>query len=182
VVIPACGAGFGVFRTDLLRRHPFDERFPGYAPGEDLDMSSRLSADAPILQVPQVRWEHNFRPDERVSAARWRQRGRTETYFRLRHLERSRLSQAAFALSLFAEAVIAAMYSLRHRGSHFACYIGGMLETLRERDYSYEQLPLRPARTAERQRSRLPAPRSEHEHVQRVDRHSRLRSDLRREP
>src|SRR5215211_480776 len=31
VEIPAVGAGGAMFRTDLLRRHPFDERFPGYA-------------------------------------------------------------------------------------------------------------------------------------------------------
>lgn len=141
VVVPACGAGYGLFRTDLLRRHPFDERFSGYVQGEDLDMSSRLSADAPILQVPSARWAHDFSPHERVSAARWRQRGRTETYFRARHLERSPLSLAAFALSLLAETGVATAYSLRHRGGHVFGYVAGVREMLHESDLGYASGP-----------------------------------------
>jgi GT2 family glycosyltransferase len=141
VVVPACGAGYGLFRTKLLRRHPFDERFPGYAPGEDHDMSSRLSSEAPILQLPSARWAHDEHPHERVSVARWRQRGRTETYFRLRHLEPTLLCRTAFALSLVTEALIATAYSLRHRDGHVLGYIGGVLETLRERDYRHERPP-----------------------------------------
>jgi GT2 family glycosyltransferase len=148
VVVPACGAGYGIFRADLLRRHPFDERFAGYAPGEDLDMSSRLSAEAPILQVPAARWTHHIGSDERTSPARWRQRGRAETYFRARHLSRSPLNVAAFLLSLVAEATIAAFYSLRHRGGHLRGYLAGVLETLREGDYRYEQPRTEPASCA----------------------------------
>jgi GT2 family glycosyltransferase len=141
VSVPACGAGYGLFRADLLRRHPFDERFAGYAPGEDLDMSTRLSRDAPILQIPTARWTHDFSPHEQVTAARWRQRGRIETYFRARHLERSPLSVAAFAMSLIAEAAIATAYSLRHRGAHLFAYLAGVLEMLRERDFRYAPEP-----------------------------------------
>jgi hypothetical protein len=137
VAVPACGAGYGLFRTDLLRRHPFDERFPGYAPGEDHDMSSRLSADAPILQVPSALWAHDFSVHERASPARWRQRGRTETYFRARHLERSPLNWAAFAVSLLAETVVATLYSVRYRGWHVVGYLAGVLEMLRDGDYTY---------------------------------------------
>src|ERR1700682_2407918 len=100
VIVPVCGGGYGLFRTDLLLRHPFDERFPGYAPGEDLDMTSRLAVDAPILLVPSVRYVHKRDPRERRSPERWYLRGRRETYFRLKHLDRSPLRRAAFALSL----------------------------------------------------------------------------------
>jgi GT2 family glycosyltransferase len=135
VTVPACGAGYGLFRTDLLRRHPFDERFPGYAPGEDLDMSSRLAGDAPILEVPSVRYLHEWDPRERTSPTRWHQRGRRETYFRLRHLDRSALSRAAFALSLLAETGIAAVESVRERDRrHVVGFVRGALQTLRERD------------------------------------------------
>jgi len=134
VTVPACGAGYGLFRTDLLRRHPFDEKFPGYAPGEDLEMSSRLAADAPILQVPSVRYLHEWNPRERLSPVRWYQRGRRETYFRLRHLDDSIGSRAAFALSLIAETGAAAADSLRERDRrHVVGFVRGVLETLRER-------------------------------------------------
>jgi len=134
VIVPTCGAGFGLFRTDLLRRHPFDERFSGYAPGEDLDMSFRLGAEAPILQVPAVRYLHAWDPRERTSPARWYLRGRRETYFRLRHLERSVLSRAAFALSVLAEAAMAGIDSARERDPrHVSGFLRGVAEALRER-------------------------------------------------
>jgi glycosyltransferase involved in cell wall biosynthesis len=134
VQVEACGAGYGLFRADLLRRHPFDERFAGYAPGEDLDMSSRLAAEAPILQVPSVRYLHEGDPRERVAPQRWRLRGRRETYFRLKHLDDSALSRAAFYLSLFAESGVAAAASLRERDSRYVRgYVAGVRETLNER-------------------------------------------------
>jgi GT2 family glycosyltransferase len=133
VDIPAVGAGGPIFRTDLLRRHRFDEHFPGYAPGEDLDMSSRLAAEARIVQTPAVRFTHEWDPRQRESDLRWQYRGRRETYFRLRHLERSPLSVAAFALSLAAEAVVAALDSLRERdAAHVKGFVGGVFQTLRE--------------------------------------------------
>jgi GT2 family glycosyltransferase len=133
VEVEACGAGYGLFRTDLLRRHPFDERFPGYAPGEDLDMSSRLAAEAPILQVPSVRYLHEWDPRERVAPQRWYHRGRRETYFRLKHLDDSALTRAAFYLSLFAESAVAIGASVRERDSRYVRgYVAGVRETLNE--------------------------------------------------
>jgi GT2 family glycosyltransferase len=133
VTVPACGAGYGLFRTDLLRRHRFDETFPGYAPGEDLEMSSRLSAEAPILQVPSVHYLHEWEPRERTSPARWHHQGRRETYFRLRHLGRAPATRAAFALSLLAETGVAAVESIRERNPrHVIEYVRGVLQTLRE--------------------------------------------------
>jgi hypothetical protein len=134
VEIPAVGAGCGaMFRTDLLRRHPFDERFPGYALGEDLDMSYRLSRDAPIIQTPAVRFLHEWDPRERQSGQRWHHRGRRETYFRLRHLGTSPIDRAAFAVSIAAETLAAAIDSLAERDpSHVRAFVGGVRESLRE--------------------------------------------------
>ena len=133
VEVEACGAGYGLFRTDLLRRHPFDERFPGYAPGEDLEMTSRLAAEAPILQVPAVGYLHEWDPRERLSPARWHNRGRRETYFRLKHLDDSPLSRTAFYVSLLAETAVAAAASARARDAHHVRgYVRGVRETLRE--------------------------------------------------
>jgi hypothetical protein len=95
--------------------------------------------------VPSARWAHDFSAHERASAARWRQRGRTETYFRARHLERSPLNWAAFAVSLLAETVVATLYSLRYRGWHVAGYLEGVLEMLRDRDYRYPRPENEPA-------------------------------------
>jgi hypothetical protein len=133
VTIPAVGAGGPFFRTDLVRKYRFEERFTGYALGEDLDMSCRLSAEAPILQSPAVRFLHEWHPDQRESELRWYHRGRRETYFRLRHLDRSPLSLAAFALSLVAETVAAGLDSLRQRDTrHVRGFVRGLRETLGE--------------------------------------------------
>jgi glycosyltransferase involved in cell wall biosynthesis len=132
VQVPALGAGATAYRTGLVLAHPFDERFPGYAPGEDLDMAFRVGASAPLLQTPEVRWTHLWDSRERVSPSRWRVRGRCETYFRLRRLDRSPLTLAAFAVSLLAESALALADSVRERDlSHVRGFVGGSLEGLR---------------------------------------------------
>jgi len=133
VTIPAVGTGGALFRTDLVRRHPFDERFSGYAPGEDLEMSYRLSREAPILQTPAVKFLHAWDPRERESPSRWRLRGRCETSFRLRHAGRSPLDRAAFVVSIAAETILAGLDSLRERDSvHLTGYVGGVREAVCE--------------------------------------------------
>jgi GT2 family glycosyltransferase len=132
VEVPALGAGATAYRTDLARAHGFDERFAGYAPGEDLDMAYRVGAAAPLVQTPEVRWTHLWDPRERASPTRWRVRGRCETYFRLRRLDRSPLTLAAFALSLVAETGLALVDSVRERDpAHLRGFVGGVWETLR---------------------------------------------------
>jgi glycosyltransferase involved in cell wall biosynthesis len=132
VRVPTLGAGATAYRTDLALAHPFDERFPGYAPGEDLEMAFRVGASAPLLQTPEVRWTHLWDPRERVSPSRWYVRGRCETYFRLRRLDRSPLTLAAFALSLLAESMLALADSVREREpGHVRGFVSGALETLR---------------------------------------------------
>jgi GT2 family glycosyltransferase len=133
VQVPALGAGATVYRTDLALANPFDERFPGYAPGEDLEMAFRVARAAPLLQTPEVRWTHLWDPRERASPARWYVRGRRETYFRLRRLDRSPVTLAALALSLVAESALALSDSVREREpGHVRGFVRGALETLRE--------------------------------------------------
>ena len=132
VRVPALGAGATAYRTDLVRAHPFDERFPGYAPGEDLEMAFRVGKVAPILQTPEVRWTHLWDPRERASPTRWLVRGRCETYFRLRRLDRTPLTLAAFALSLVAETGLALVDSVRERDPrHVRGFAVGALESIR---------------------------------------------------
>lgn len=132
VRVPALGAGATAYRRDLVIAHPFDERFPGYAPGEDLEMASRVASAAPLLQTPEVRWTHLWDPRERASPSRWYVRGRCETYFRLRRLDRAPVTLAAFALSLLAETALASADSLRERDlGHVRGFVGGVVETLR---------------------------------------------------
>jgi hypothetical protein len=132
VRVPALGAGATLYRTDLARACPFDERFSGYAPGEDLEMAVRVAAAAPLLQTPEVRWTHLWDPRERASAARWEVRGRCETYFRLRRLDRSPLTLVAFAVSLLAEAAVALADSVRERDlRHVRGFVVGVLASLR---------------------------------------------------
>jgi glycosyltransferase involved in cell wall biosynthesis len=147
VEVPAVGAGGTAFRTELVRRHRFDDHFHGYALGEDLEMSFRLGREAPILQTPVVRFRHDWHPRERHSSRRWYYRGRCETYFRLRHLPRSPLDVGAFSLSVVAETALAAFDTLRERDAgHVKHYVKGLLETLREGvrregDVAYEAEP-----------------------------------------
>jgi hypothetical protein len=132
VRVPALGAGATAYRTELVLAQPFDERFEGYAPGEDLEMAFRVGAAAPLLQTPEVRWTHLWDPRERASPTRWKVRGRCETYFRLRRLDRSPLTLAAFTISLLAESALALADSVRERDlSHVRGFVGGTLETLR---------------------------------------------------
>lgn len=132
VEVPALGAGATAYRTELALAHPFDERFSGYAPGEDLEMAFRVGAVAPLLQTPEVRWTHLWHPRERASPTRWSVRGRCETYFRLRRIDRSPLTLAAFSLSLVAEAALALADSIRERDArHVRGFVGGALDTLR---------------------------------------------------
>ena len=133
VQVPALGAGATAYRTDLALAHPFDERFPGYAPGEDLEMAFRVATAAPLLQTPEVRWTHLWDPRERSSPSRWYVRGRCETYFRLRRLDRSPVTLAALALSLVAEAALALADTVREREPrHLRGFVSGVLESLRE--------------------------------------------------
>jgi glycosyltransferase involved in cell wall biosynthesis len=133
VVVPALGAGATAYRTDLVLAHPFDERFNGYSPGEDLEMAVRVASAAPLLQTPEVRWTHLWDPRERTSPDRWYVRGRCETYFRLRRLDRSPLTMAAFTLSLAAESSIALADSVRERDpGHVRGFVRGTLESVRE--------------------------------------------------
>jgi glycosyltransferase involved in cell wall biosynthesis len=133
VVVPALGAGATAYRTDLVLAHPFDERFSGYAPGEDLEMAVRVATAAPLLQTPEVRWTHLWDPRERTSPDRWYVRGRCETYFRLRRLDRSPLTMAAFTLSLVAESSIALADSVRERApGHVSGFVRGVVEAIRE--------------------------------------------------
>jgi glycosyltransferase involved in cell wall biosynthesis len=133
VHVPALGAGATAYRTDLVLANPFDERFPGYAPGEDLDMAVRVSAEARLLQTPEVKWDHLWDPRERVAPARWHVKGRCETYFRLRRLDRSAPTLAAFAVSLLAETALALADTVRERNpGHVRGFVRGVLQAMRE--------------------------------------------------
>ena len=134
VVVPVLGAGATAYRTDLVLACPFDERFSGYAPGEDLEMAFRVGAEAPLLQTPEVRWTHLWDPRERSSPKRWEVRGRCETYFRLQRIDRSPITLAAFALSLLGESAVALADSLRERDlRHVRGFAAGVLESFRSR-------------------------------------------------
>lgn len=132
VQVPVLASGATAYRTELALAHPFDERFPGYTPGGDLEMSFRVASEAPLYQTPEVRWTHLWEPRERISRTRWYVRGRCETYFRLRRLDRSPLTLGAFAISLVADGGLALRDSIRERElGHVRGFGRGVLETLR---------------------------------------------------
>jgi GT2 family glycosyltransferase len=137
VLIPVNSTMAALYRADLARKHPFDERFPGYALGEDLDMSFRVAQEAPILHVPHVAYVHAWSEGSRGSARRWYYRGRCDTYFRLKRLDPGPVPAAAFALSVVGELLGAAVDSARERDpSHIGLFVKGLAETLRERPRS----------------------------------------------
>ena len=131
VCVPVLATGATAYRTELALAHPFDERFDGYTPGGDLEMASRVAAEAPLMQTPEVRWTHLWHPRERVSSTRWYVRGRCETYFRLRRLDRSPLTLVAFGLSLVADGSLALADSIRHRDpTQVWGFVRGVTQTL----------------------------------------------------
>ena len=133
VFVPAAGAGAVAYRTDLVRKHPFDERFGGYALGEDLEMAVRLSRDAPILQIPEAHYAHQPASGGRNARNRWYYRGRRETYFRLQRLDRSLVTRIAFAISLVGEGGAALAETVRERDPHHVrSFTRGVRETLAE--------------------------------------------------
>ena len=132
VLIPVFGNAAVAYRTDLLRRHRFDEQFTGYVYGEDLDVSTRLARDAPILHTPSTWYIHEWAPEGRANDAMWYRRSRQEGYFRLRLIDRSPLSLAAFALSVVGETMGAGRQAIRDRSVGPVCsYLRGLVETLR---------------------------------------------------
>jgi glycosyltransferase involved in cell wall biosynthesis len=132
VRVPVLASGATAYRTELALAHPFDERFAGYTPGGDLEMASRVAAEAPLVQTPEVRWTHLWHPRERVSSTRWYVRGRCETYFRLRRLDRSPLTIGAFSISVVADCGLALADSIRNRdAAHVWGFVRGVMQTLR---------------------------------------------------
>jgi len=129
-----------LFRTDLLRKHRYDERFSGYVYGEDLDLCGRLARDAPILHSPATWCVHDADPAGRPSDEMWYRRSRHEGFFRLRMIGRDPLSLAAFGLSVLAEGGGAAVAAARaRRAGPLAGYARGLREAIA--DVRREQRP-----------------------------------------
>lgn len=137
VLIPMASTMAVLYRTELARKHPFDEHFSGYALGEDLDMSCRLARESPILHVPETKYVHAWAEGDRGSPRRWYYRGRCDAYFRLKRLERGPVAAGAFALSVLGELIGAAADSAKERTpSHVVLFVQGLAQTLAERPRS----------------------------------------------
>jgi peptidoglycan/xylan/chitin deacetylase (PgdA/CDA1 family) len=131
-IVSAVNAAAVAFRTPLARRHRFDERFHGYAPGDIADMSARLAEEAPIVRVPDARYR-DLEPGGKALPERWYHRGRRGTYFRLQRAARTPRGIAAFGLSLLGEVCGAAADSFRERDPvHMRSYVVGVARTLGE--------------------------------------------------
>ena len=119
------------YRTDLLRRIRFDEQFSGYVYGEDLDLSVRLARRAPILHTPATWYIHDRAPEGRVTDDMWYRRSRHEAYYRLRLIDRSPATLAAFGLSVLAETSFAALEATRaRRVGPLHLYLRGLREAI----------------------------------------------------
>ncbi len=133
VTVPATSTAAVLYRTDMARKHRFEERFGGYVLGEDIDMSARLARERPILYVPSVRSVHEGGPAQLRSRERWYHRGRYEAYFRLQRLDPGPIAGAAFAMSVCGEAVGATVDSLRDRDPrHLRLFLRGLGETVND--------------------------------------------------
>lgn len=126
VFIPAASTAAVLYRTELVQKHRFSERFEGYVLGEDIDFSTRVAREAPILHVPDVRCVHTSGPAEGQSSQRWHHRGRQEAYFRLLRLEPGFASHAAFTLSVAGELIGATVDSVRERQPHALAFLRGL--------------------------------------------------------
>jgi peptidoglycan/xylan/chitin deacetylase (PgdA/CDA1 family)/GT2 family glycosyltransferase len=126
VFIPAASTAAVLYRTALVQKHRFSERFDGYVLGEDIDFSTRLTREGPILHVPDVRCVHTSGPAQPQSSQRWHHRGRHEAYFRLRRLEPGMAATAAFTASVIGELVGATIDSVREREPHALHFLRGL--------------------------------------------------------
>ena len=124
--IPAASTAAVLYRTDLVQKHRFSERFEGYVLGEDIDFSSRLTREGPILTVPDIRCVHMSGPAQLQSSRRWYHRGRHEAYFRLRRLEPGYAAASAFTLSVIGEMFGATVDSVRERQPHLVGFVRGL--------------------------------------------------------
>lgn len=131
-VAPAIGSGAPLFRTELVRRHRFSDRFGGYVLGEDLDLSVRVAQEAPVLGTSD-RYDHHHAVGGKHSPLRWYYRGRPETYFRLRNRHLTELSYPAFWVSVFAEGGMALLDTVRERDHrHVSNYARGVRESVQD--------------------------------------------------
>lgn len=126
VFIPAASTGAVLYRTALVQKHRFSERFDGYVLGEDIDFSARLTREGPILHVPAVRSVHTSGPAQTKSSQRWHHRGRHEAYFRLRRLEPGVAAASAFTLSAIGELIGATVDSIREGEPHAVGFLSGL--------------------------------------------------------
>ena len=124
--IPAASTAAVLYRTDLVQKHRFSERFDGYVLGEDIDFSSRLVREGPILHVPDIRCVHTSGPAQLQSSRRWYHRGRHEAYFRLKRLEPGAAAASAFTLSVIGEMFGATVDSVREREPHLVGFVRGL--------------------------------------------------------
>ena len=134
VLIDVSWGGAVAFRTDLLRRHRFDETFVGRIPAEDMDLTVRLARERPLLNTPATWYMHQHAPSGRTSSEEfWYRRSRQEAYFRLRHIGRDPLTLAAFAVSIAGElaGVAGIAARVRHPGP-LRAYLRGLAETVDE--------------------------------------------------
>lgn|GEM_PF-409493 len=150
VVVPAIASGAALYRTEIVRRHRFDDRFEGYVLGEDLDFSVRVSQEAPLVQTGE-RFEHRHESGGKHSSRRWYYRGRFEAYFRLRNHHLTGLRYPAFWLSVLAEACLAAAASLRELDRHHLVdYLRGVRASfadVRREQFSFHSRPYYRARS-----------------------------------
>jgi GT2 family glycosyltransferase len=150
VYAEAVCVGATLYRTDLLRRFPFEERFPGYVLGEDFDVSYRIGRVSPILVCPSVFWEHPQAQAGRDPLGLWYARSRHDAFFRWRRIGRSPLALGAFGWSVATETAVATFESVRHRdrGPLFA-YLRGFRDWIGDERAGVGSAPP-PARTARR--------------------------------
>ncbi len=144
VVIPAVGSGAVLFRTEVVRRHRFSDRFDGYVLGEDFDLSVRVSQEAPVIGTSE-RFEHRQAGGGKRSPLRWYYRGRPETYFRLRNRHLIGLRYPAFWVSVFAEGMCALADSVRELDRrHVVNYFRGVKQSVSDIKREYFATHSRP--------------------------------------
>jgi GT2 family glycosyltransferase len=153
VFAEAVCVGATLYRTDLLRRFPFEERFAGYVLGEDIDVSYRIGRASPILVSPLVRWDHPQAEGGRDPVRLWYCKSRHEAFFRWRRIDRSPVTLAAYGWSVATETLVAATESVRARNrGPITAYLSGFRDWFADLRSGVSNDPpaARPRRTADR--------------------------------
>lgn len=119
--------GLGLWRTEILRKYPYDPWYHGYAAGIDKEMAYRISRDHRLLCQPRARALHEVSPRARLGLRPVaRMRTLNQRFFFARHFAQKPGARWRFAWAIAGMLLIQALAALVSPGRAAACLQEGL--------------------------------------------------------